>query len=83
MSYEQRAFHFLPNSTFSRFSELNPCHGMLITKQCHFSPIKTAVLVCAQESKFRKYYGIKKINSQIFFHIGVQKVRLDEKIPLQ
>ena len=37
-----RAFHFSPNLTFSRFSELILCHGIWITKQCYFAPIKAA-----------------------------------------
>ena len=58
--YMTRAFHFPPHSAFSRFSELIPCHGMWITKQCHFSPIKTAFSVSAQEIKLLKYLGEPK-----------------------
>ena len=74
-----RAFHFAPNSIFSRFSEVIPCHWLWIIKRCHFSPIKL-LFYPAQEIKFRKYYRSQKINPAFILGSNTY-VCLDERIP--
>ena len=45
-----RAFHFAPNSTFSRFSGANPMPLDVNNRIMSFFSHKTAVLVCTQEN---------------------------------
>ena len=68
------ALHFTPNLTFPRFSELIPCHGMWIRKQCNFAPIKTASLVRPQNIKYLKAEEAKKINPALI--LGTKRIAL-------
>ena len=56
--------------------------GCEIQKKCHFSSIKTAFSIRAQEIIFLKNtlgLASQTIKFQFFFPIGVQKVRLDSE----
>ena len=63
------AFYFFHRTQlFSRFSELILCHGMWITKQCYFSPIKLLFWI-AHKRSILKILCKTPPKNQFRFHI--------------
>ena len=76
-----RAFHFSPNSAFSRFSELIPRLQMRITKQCHFFCHKSYFFSsCTRDTILKILQEAKKWIFNLTSYCGVKKIRFDERI---